>query len=202
MARTTSTVTRWFSCEALGAAGFAASFVLCSACAPSQSFRPPRSPDSSLEDELGLAVSSVRPRPYVTESTRVVAQGWWTTRLGSAWEFSTIVAFDASAAALGTALRWDYLKLPRVTSSIEAEAGFGWAALALPAAFWVTPELGVYCAPRLGNWGPLLTPFVPCGASIEVWKDMTLRAEVQLSWADFQTYNRRVHWGLGAAHAW
>lgn len=173
-----------------------------SACAPSQSFRPAGALTEGRQQELGLAVSSVRPRPYVTEPARELGQAWWSTRLRGPWSFATLVAFDASALAGGVALRLDVVRAPHVTLSAEVEGGFAWAALSVPMAVRVWNDVGVYCSPRLGNWGPDLTAFVPCGVHGELLRGVIVRGEVQLSWADFEYYNRRAHWGLGVAHQW
>ena len=171
-------------------------------CAPSQSFRPAGAPGLGREHELGLAVSSVRPRPYVTEPTREVGQAWWATRLGGPWSLATLVAFDASALAAGAALRIDALHTRKFTLSAEAEGGFGWGAVSLPVALRVWKDVGAYCSPRIGNWGAVLTPFLPCGVQGELLDGLLLRGELQLSWAEFEAYNRRAHWGVAVAHQW
>ena len=47
-----------------------------------------------------------------------------------------------------------------------------------------------------------MTPFLPLGVSAQILETLSLRAEGQVSWADFKYYNRRVHWGLAVAHQW
>lgn len=173
-----------------------------SACAPSQGFRPAGSPGPRREHELGLAVSSVRPRPYVIEAASEVGQAWWATRLREPWSITTLLAFDASALAAGAALRFDVVSTRALSLSAEAEGGFAWGAVSLPFALRVWEEAGVYCSPRFGNWGARLTPFLPCGVQGELARGVVLRGELQLSWADFEAYNRRAHWGLAVAHQW
>lgn len=172
------------------------------ACAPSQSFRPAGALGPDREHELGIAVSSVRPRPYVTEPAQEVGQAWWSTKLGGPWSLTTLLAFDASALAGGAALRLDAVRTRRISIAAEAEGGFAWAALSVPASLRIVDDVGVYCSPRLGTWGANVTPFVPCGLQGELFHGLILRGEAQLSWADFQAYNRRMHWGLGVAYQW
>jgi hypothetical protein len=59
-----------------------------------------------------------------------------------------------------------------------------------------------YCSPRIGNWGASLTGFSPCGISADLYRGLELRAEVQLGWAGFEYYERRLHLGLGVAQQW
>jgi hypothetical protein len=130
-----------------------------------------------------------------------MAQGWWSARWGERWLSSVLLGFDHSALLGGWALRGDIVQR-RFTAAAEAEVGFAWAAFSLPMSFAVSESLRVYCAPRLGNWGPDLTPFLPCGVSGELWDGFVLRGEGQVSWADFQYYNRRLNFGLAVAQQW
>lgn len=120
--------------------------------------------------------------------------------IGEAWSLSALLAVDASAVAAGAALRRDLVRGRYLTASAEVEGGFGWIAVSLPAALSIIPELGLYCSPRLGNWGPALTPFLPCGINVDLPQGLSLRGELQLTWTDFEPYNRRLHWGFGVAH--
>jgi hypothetical protein len=172
------------------------------ACAPSQSFRPAGAPGLDREHEIGIAFSSVQPRPYVTESAEEIGQGWWATRLAEPWSFATVLAFDASALAVGAALRLDAVSTRIFTLAVEVEGGFAWGAVSLPVAVRVWDDVGAYCSPRFGNWGSDLTPFLPCGVQAELVDGVLLRGELQLSWADFEAYNRRAHWGLAVALQW
>lgn len=174
----------------------------CAGCAPSQSFRPADVLGSARAHELGLAVSNVGARPYVSEPARALAQGWWTERLGERWSVSTLVAFDAEAALGGAAVRYDALRTRWVGLGAEAEVGLFWAALSLPAALRLWDGGRLYATPRLGNWGPALTAFVPLGLAVELPGGWSLRGELQLSWADFTYYDRRLHSGLAAAWRW
>jgi hypothetical protein len=171
-------------------------------CAPSQSFRPALAPGVGNQQELGLALSTVEPRPYVAEPARRLAQAWWTQRLGRRWAFSTLVGFDASAVLAGVAFRFDALRTRWFVAAAEVDAGFLWGGLSLPLAARIANVGGVYCAPRLGNWGSELTGSVPCGLEARLMDGLVARAELQLGWADFEHYNRRLHWGVAFAHQW
>jgi hypothetical protein len=130
-----------------------------------------------------------------------MAQGWWSTRVGRRWQSSVLLGFDQSALLAGGALRF-LLVQDRLWAAAEVEAGFAWAAVSLPLALELWQPVDVYCSPRLGNWGAELSGFLPCGASIDVSDGLVLRGELQLSWADFAYYNRRVHVGLGLVQQW
>lgn len=172
------------------------------ACAPSQSFRPAGALLGGRSQEFGLALSSVEPRPYVNESSQLTGQLWWTNRLEERWSISALAAVDTSSALGGAALRWDALRWKRVDMAAEAELGLFWASLSLLGSLELWQGTAAYCSPRIGNWGPDVTPFIPVGLSSELLDSMVLRAEAQLSWADFEGYNRRLHWGLALAHQW
>jgi hypothetical protein len=184
---------RWFALAAL----------LCAACARSQGFRPAAASSSpGRTQEFGLALSSVEPRRYVNEKTQRLGQAWWTVQLRERWALSTIAGFDTSSALGGAALRWDGLRARWVNVSGELELGLFWAAASVPASLRLWPGAQLYTAPRLGSWGSQLTPFLPLGLSAEIVGATIVRAEAQVSWSDFQYYNRRVHWGLALAHQW
>jgi hypothetical protein len=173
------------------------------ACSPSQGFRPAGTLDYGRDDELGLAVSRIGARPYVNETTQYAGQAWWSTRLDERWDLTALGAFDEGSAAGGAALRYDIATGRWAALAAEAEVGLFWVALSVPMTFRVLPRrLVLYSAPRLGTWGPELTPFIPLGVSAQILETLSLRAEGQVSWADFQYYNRRVHWGLAVAHQW
>ena len=179
-----------------------AAFPLAVACAPSQSFRPASLDHNPHSHEMGLAFSSVEPRPYVEEPTQRIGQGWWTTGLGDRWSLSAVAAFDTSSIVGGGALRMSVARSRRVALAVEFEAGLFYAGLSVPVALGLWPGGALYCSPRLGNWGPDITPFLPCGLSVDILDGLSLRAEGQVSWAEFLYYNRRVHWGFAVAHQW
>jgi hypothetical protein len=172
------------------------------ACAPSQSFRPAGSLDHGRTSEVGLALSSVEKRPYVDEPTQRIGQAWFSERLDERWSLTAIGAFDTTSVLGGAALRWDAVSGQRISLAGELEVGLFWAGAAIPASVRLWRSVSVYTAPRLSNWGPEVTPFIPAGVSAEIAGTVVLRAEAQLSWAGFQYYNRRLHWGLAVAHEW
>lgn len=186
-------------CRGVPACGLAAALA---ACAPSQGFRPAGTLDYGRGDEIGVAVSHVGARPYINETAQYVGQAWWSTRLDERWALSAVGAFDEGSALGGAALRFDIASGRWAALAAEAEGGLFWAALSVPMTFRVWRRLGVYSAPRLGTWGPEVTPFLPLGVSAQILETLSLRAEGQVSWADFKYYNRRVHWGLAVAHQW
>lgn len=158
--------------------------------------------DAGRPRELGIAFSSVGARPYVEETAQLVGQAWWMLRLDERWAFTTLAAFDSSAAAVGAALRYQLASGSRAALAAEVEGGVAWAALGVPATLRLWRGGALYTAPRLGTWGSELTPFVPLGISAQIARSVALRAEAELSWADFRYYNRRLHWGLAIAHQW
>jgi hypothetical protein len=172
------------------------------ACAPSQGFRPAGAVDTERPRELGVAFSSVEARPYVEETAQYLGQAWWTVRLDERWALTTLAAFDSSAAAAGAALRFQIASGQRAALAAEVEGGFAWAAVGAPATLQLWRGLALYTAPRLGTWGSDITPFVPLGVSAQIARSLALRAEAELSWADFRYYNRRLHWGFAIAHQW
>lgn len=172
------------------------------ACAPSQGFRPAGALDYGRDDEVGLAVSRVSARPYINETAQYVGQLWWSTRLDARWVLSAVGAFDEGSAAGGAAVRLDLASGRWAALAAEAEVGLFWGALSVPMTLRVWRRLGLYSAPRLGTWGPEVTPFLPLGISMQILDSVSLRAEGQVSWGDFKYYNRRVHWGLAGAYQW
>ena len=176
--------------------------MLSAACAPSQTFRPAASPTSDRPQEAGAAVSVVGARPYVIESSRAVGQLWFASRLGNHWSIAGIGSFDDEAVLAGAALRWDALRSDRFAGGIEAEAGFLYASMSVPLALRLWQEVWLYSNPRLGNWGPELSGFVPVGLSAELYRGVFLRAEAQYSWEDFKYYNRRRHLGIAVGYRW
>ena len=171
------------------------------ACGPSQGFRPAGFPSAGRDSEVGLALSSIEPRPYVNEATQRVGQAWWSVKLDERWSLSTIVGFDTSSLLGGAALRHDLVDSSWFALAGEAELGLFWAGVSLPVSVRVW-RLALYSTPRLSNWGPNVTPFIPVGLSVKVVDALIVRGEAQLSWADFQYYNRRLHWGVALAHEW
>ena len=176
--------------------------LLSQACSPSQSFRPGGGLVSGRSNEIGIALSSIEPRPYVEEPTQRLGQVWWMHALDERWLFTTLLAFDTSAVLGGTALRWDALPGSRLAVSPELELGLFWAAASVPVTLHLWQGTGIYTSPRIGNWGAEVTPFIPVGVTSELFGGFVLRAEAELSWANFQYYNRRLHWGFAVAQQW
>jgi hypothetical protein len=172
------------------------------ACAPSQSFRPASLVGPDRAHEVGIALSNIEARPYVVEPTQRVGQGWWTIPLNPDWSLTALAAFDAASLLGGVGLRMSIARSRRVALAVELEAGLFYAGVSVPVALGLWSGSALYCSPRLGNWGPDITPFLPCGLTVEVVDGFSVRAEGQVSWAEFQYYNRRVHWGFAVVHQW
>lgn len=171
-------------------------------CGPSQSFRPPHLAGSQPQRELGLGVSHVGARPYVAESGQTLSQAWWAEPLAERWSLSALLAFDTGAALGGVALRWDALRSSGLAVSTEVELGLFWASASFPVAVRLWDGARLYSAPRLGSWGARPTFFAPLGVDADLFDGLSLRGEVQLSWADFAHYNRRLHSGIGIGYRW
>jgi hypothetical protein len=176
--------------------------VSAAACAPSQGFRAAGMLDGERPRELGIAFSSVEARPYVEETAQYLGQVWWTLRVDERWALTTLAAFDSSAAAAGAALRFDVVSGQRAALAVEVEGGVAWAGVGMPATLRIWRGAALYTAPRLGTWGSDITPFIPLGVSVPIARSLALRAEAELSWADFRYYNRRLHWGFAVVHQW
>lgn len=173
----------------------------CVGCAPLASLRPAGGlVESGRSFELGAGAVALGPRPYVIESWQPVGQVWGTLALSRWFELSTVGAFDEAGFAVGETLRWIPLRLDRLALGGELELGFAWAAVALPVALRLTDGVWLYSTPRLGNLGIHLTPGLPAGISVNVAGGLVLRAEAQVSWADFLAYQRRLHLAAGAAY--
>jgi hypothetical protein len=172
-------------------------------CAPLASMRPAGElAGNDRSWEVGGAAIEFGPRPYVIESWQTVGQVWGTARLSSSIEVSAMATFDDSAAAAGGALRWTPVRLGPLAAGVEGEIGYSWAALSLPLGVKVVRPLWLYAAPRLGTQGIHLTPGVPVGISVETLPGLMLRGEAQLSWQEFQAYQRRLHLAVGLAYQW
>ena len=101
------------------------------------------------------------------------------------------------------------VRLPIMAPRLQGEAH---AEGLLDLALWGAGSLGVavrtlgnnwiYAAPRLGNIGFDWAFGIPAGVSVDLTHGFVLRAEAQLSWADFVYYNRRLHLASGLAYQW
>ncbi len=154
----------------------------------------------ATRQELGVGLAAIGPRPYVNESRSYVGQAWASRRISRALRVSGIAAADSSALAAGGALAWLPLRSPLLSAGFEAELGYAFGALSMPMAVSPSRWLTIYTAPRVGNFGDVLTPSVPLGASFELPGGFALRTEAKVSWADLSYYNRRLTLGLALAY--
>jgi hypothetical protein len=170
-------------------------------CAPLGYLRP--AGELLTEDrsyEVGAGVVRLGPRPYVIEEWHTTGQAWVTAAVSRSVELTALGAFDDSGAAAGGALRWTPLHFQSFALGGEINLGYAWGALALPVAVRPVERLWIYTAPRLGNQGVRLTPVVPVGLSLRTVDALMLRGEASWSWADFQSYQRRLHLAAGVAY--
>jgi hypothetical protein len=182
------------------AAAVAASALASGACAPLASFRPASGimPGRTLEVGAGGVLEG--PRPYVTEPTRATGQLWASGRADEKLTLTGIVAFDASALALGGSARIDLVRADRFAAGVEPELGLLWAALDVPIALRLYDETWVYTAPRFGTRGLDWALTVPVGVSVRVYDGLMLRAEYGTSWSTELTYfQRRDLFGVALA---
>src|SRR3954466_613391 len=187
---------RRLACLALGAV------TLALGCAPPMCMRPVGGLPLTRNAEVGAAFAGVGPRPYAEESWQGVGQAWGTMRVSPAVDLSAITAFDPSGFALGGAVKVAFVRGSRVWLGAEAEAGWAWAAAVLHASLRIVGELRIYTAPRFGNWGTEWTPGIPLGVSVPIYDGFVLRAEGQVSCADFKYCNRRVLAAGAVVYQW
>lgn len=141
-------------------------------------------------------------RPYVDESAAYTGQVWFSMDAGRHFTLSGVTAFDRAAAAAGFAARWNALRASRLAMGPELELGYAWGAGSLGVAVRTLGNSWIYAAPRLGNIGFDWAFGIPAGVSVDLTHGFVLRAEAQLSWADFVYYNRRLHLASGLAYQW
>jgi hypothetical protein len=151
---------------------------------------------------VGAALVRLSARPYVEEETAYTGQVWFSAEPNRHVGLSFIGAFDSNAAAGGVAARWNALRSSRVAIGPEAELGFAWGAGSLGLALRTVGENWIYAAPRIGNLGFDWAFGVPAGLSLDLSHGFVLRAEAQLSWAEFKYYNRRLHLASGISYQW
>ena len=161
-----------------------------------------RSPGMNADFEIGAGAVGVSPRPYVEEAWQATGQMWFTAQVNSWFELSTVGAFDKNAGAVGVAARAYYFRNRFFAGAAEVEAGYAWASFSLPMGVQPIQGVWIYTAPRIGMLGLHATPFVPLGLDIHLFAGFSLRAEAQVSWADFEYYNRRFHVAGALAFAW
>jgi hypothetical protein len=179
-----------------------AAVVLTYGCAPPADFRPPAAlVFTNKTFEVGAGVVNVSKRPYVDEPSRNIGQSWLTLRAASWVSFSAISAYDREGAAGGAAALFRVLRTDRLVLGTSVEAGYAWGGLSASSAVRLLEDSWIYTAPRLANWGDSVSVGIPVGISIQLVSGFHLRTEVQWSWEDLKSYNRRVHTGLAAAYA-
>jgi hypothetical protein len=170
------------------------------ACAPLATLRPASGVPSAHHMELGAAAVRLGPRPYVDEEAEDTGQVWYTLEPSRHFALSALAAFDEQAAAGGLAARWNAIRSSRFAFGPEVEAGYAWGAGALSAALRTVGQNWIYAAPRLYNIGFEWTFGAPVGVSVDCTHGFVLRGEVQVSWADFVYYNRRIHLAAGLVY--
>jgi hypothetical protein len=173
-----------------------------SGCAPLASLRPASGIPSDHHAEVGVAAVRLSPRPYVEEQAAYTGQVWLSFEPSRHFGFSTVAAFDTNSAVGGVAARWNAIRTSRVALGPEAELGYAWGAGSLGLAVRPLGENWIYAAPRLGTLGFDWAFGIPVGVSVDLSHGFVLRAEAQLSWADFKYYNRRLHLASGIAYQW
>jgi hypothetical protein len=176
--------------------------LLFAACAPLAELRPANGMMDGKTYEIGNAGVQLGPRPYVEEERARIAQVWFSAEASKRFDFTGVAAFDKSAAAVGAAVRLKLLKLDRFAWATELQAGYAFAGLAVPLSVRLIDQTWFYVSPRVGTLGRDLTVAAPVGLSIRLYDGFILRVETQVSWADFKSYNRRVHLALGVAAQW
>lgn len=184
------------------AAGSLALLALLAGCAPLASLRPASGIPLPHDAEAGAALVHISPRPYVDEEDAYIGQVWFSMEPSRRWGVSAIAAFDSNAFAGGLAGRWNALRTSRVAIGTELELGYAWGAASVGFALRAIGENYVYFSPRFGNLGYDWTPGLPAGVSIDLTHGFVLRAEAQVSWADFKYYNRRLHLASGLVYQW
>lgn len=177
-------------------------FASVTACAPVAHLRPASAPAEDDHAEVGAAVATLGPRPYVREDTTATGQLWATTTPDDRLTVSGIVAFDTSAVAAGAAARWNAVRARSFAAGLEGELGFAWAGVSAGAALRPFGEHWLYTAPRFGTLGSRWAVSVPLGVDIAVAGGFRLRGEAQLSWAELRHYNRRAHYAAGVVYRW
>jgi len=169
-------------------------------CSPIANLRPASGLMPGKQLEVGAGAAVLSPRPFVTEDWETTGQVWVSGNTSSLITLSAIGAFDSDALAAGGALRVNAVREPRVAFGIEGELGYAWAALSLPVALRLFDESWLYSAPRLGTWSSDPIFGVPLGLSLRVYDGFSLRGEAQVSWQNFQYFNRRAHFAGAAVY--
>jgi len=169
-------------------------------CAPVQGFRPADGFMDGKTSEVGMGAAVLGPRPYVDERAHGVGQLWISKQVHKRVMLSGMGAFDVAAAALGGGLRLDVYKNRRVATAVEAELGFAWAALVVPASVRLVGPARLYTGPRLGTRGVNWAVDVPVGISMPLAGSWVVRAEYASSWVELRNYQHRHLLGLAVAY--
>lgn len=162
-------------------------------CSPIANLRPASGLMPGKKLEVGAGAAALGPRPFVAEDWESTGQVWVSGNTSSSITLSAIGAFDTDAFAAGGAVRLNIVREELVAFGVEGELGYAWAALSLPVALRLFDESWIYSAPRLGTWSTDGIFSVPLGVSLRIYEGFALRGEAQVSWQNFQSFNRRVH---------
>jgi hypothetical protein len=184
------------------AAPLAAVLLVIGGCGPLAMFRPASGFMDGRNMELGLGAVAVSPRPYVVEPWAHAGQLWFTGQATSWLHLSGIAAFDPEALGVGGGARALVLRGDRLRGGVEAEAGYGWAALAVPFAVRLFEQHWLYSSPRVSNYGIEPVVGIPLGLNLHLQGGGFLRVEYQSSWAKLQAFNHRHHLGAALAVQW
>ncbi len=169
-------------------------------CAPVQSFRPADGLMDGRTGEIGGGVALLGPRPYVDEVAHGAAQLWVSKKVSKRTTLTGIGAFDVAAAALGGGMRVDLARNTRAALALDAELGFAWAALSLPASVRLVGDARLYTGPRFGSRGINWAVDVPIGLSMPIDRRWVLRAEYSSSWVELRNYQHRHLMGMALAY--
>lgn len=171
-------------------------------CGPLAAFRPISALLGETTKELGLGAVAVSPRPYVDEPWRQAGQLWFSTRMTSWLNLSGIAAFDAEALGVGVGADIPIFRGRRFAAGVEAEAGYGWGAAAIPMSLRLFGQNWVYSAPRVTNIGIYPAVGLPIGLSVHVERGAFVRLEYQPTWTNLHAYELRHHLGAALAVQW
>lgn len=171
-----------------------------SGCSPIANLRPASGLMPGKRLEVGAGAAALSPRPFVNEDWESAGQVWVSGNTSSLITLSAIGAFDTDAFAAGGALRVNVLRESRFAFGVEGELGYAWAALSLPVALRLFDESWLYSAPRLGTWSTDPIFSVPLGLSLRIYEGFAIRGEAQISWQNFQSFNRRTHFAGAAVY--
>jgi hypothetical protein len=177
----------------------ASAATLLSACAPLGELRPASWMLPGRSMEVGAGVVHVFPRQWAEEPPSNTGMVWYSAEATRLVNLSVVSAFDTKALALGAALRFNVFRFDRFAAGAELQVGYAWAALVFPVATRLVDQTWIYASPRFGTIGRDLSFGAPVGLSVRVWNGLSTRGEVQASWQDLKSYNRRVHSAFGIA---